>query len=170
MPGPMRVCGGGSPRGRSLGAAGGWPRWWVDSLVAGGSGDAEGRGGGGNLVFPRGVDAVVLAGFVAREELLVSSAGALIHHVEVAIEVGAEFEADAVALGEHEARIDDAPGIAVEAFEHEFHAVCAFGHGTALRSPERRGEAQRGREAAHWCTRWRWATTRELAMPVGLTT
>ena len=66
-----------------------------------------------------------------REELLVGPAGALVHDVEVAIEVGAEFEADAIALGEHESGIDGAPCIAVEALEHEFHAVRAFGHGAA---------------------------------------
>src|ERR1017187_215536 len=142
----------------------------VDGLKAGGSGDAEGGASGGHLVLTRGRDGVILAGFLAREELLVGSAGALVHDVEEAIEVGAEFESDAVALGEHESGIDGAPGIAIEAFQHKFHAVGAFGKGPALRIRQRRGKRERGGEADHWCTRWRSATTRESALPVGLTT
>src|SRR5213076_3218867 len=67
----------------------------VDDLVAGGSGNAESGAGGGYLVFPGGGNAIVLAGFIAWEELLIGPTAALIHHVKEAIEVGAEFEADA---------------------------------------------------------------------------
>ena len=125
--------------------------------MAGGSGNAEGGAGGGHLVLAGGGDAIVLAGLVAREELLVGPAGALIHHVEVAIEVGAEFEADAIALGEHEPGIDSAPGIAIEAFEHEFHAVRAFGHGVADAADWEKASAAARQSAEdetdHWCTR-----------------
>ena len=41
------------------------------------------------------------------------------------------------------------PGIAIEAFEHEFHAVGAFGHGAGLGGCQRRGEAEGGGEADH---------------------
>src|ERR1017187_9719202 len=57
----------------------------VDGLVAGGSGDAEGGAGGGHLVLLGGRDDVILAGLLAWEELLVSTASALVHDVEEAI-------------------------------------------------------------------------------------
>ncbi len=105
-----------------------------------------------------GGDPILPAGFVAREKLLVGPAGALIHHVKVAIEVGAEFEADAIALSQDETGIDGAPGIAIETFQHQFHAVRAFGHGVAdaarLRKRHDGGKAERGpTQPDHWCTR-----------------
>ena len=113
------------------------------------SGDAECRAGGGHLVLLRSGDAVILAGFLAREELLGFAGGALIHHVKIAIEIGAELEAHAVALLHHQAGIDGAPGIAVQPLQPELHAVGALGHGPALGQSQHRGEAEEGRQADH---------------------
>src|ERR1017187_6962139 len=49
------------------GGRGGYPR--VDGLKAGGSGDGEGGASGGPLELTRGLDGVILAGFLARQEL-----------------------------------------------------------------------------------------------------
>jgi hypothetical protein len=100
--------------------------------MAGGPGDAEHGGSGGHAIVRRGHDAVVLAGFLAREKLFVLAGGALVHDIEIAVEVGAEPETHAIALVEDQAGVDGAPCRAVEAFEHQLDAVRALRHGVGL--------------------------------------
>jgi len=93
------------------------------------SADAEAGTRGGHLVFPRCRDPIIAARFLAGEKLLVLSARVLIHHIEVAIEVGAELETHNIVLRQHQAGINRLPGVLVEFLQDQLHAVRALVHG-----------------------------------------
>jgi hypothetical protein len=91
----------------------------------------------------------------------------VVHHVQVAVEVGAKAEAEAVAFVENEARIDRLEGGAFLPFQGDSSAGMA-GRPPALRSQSHEQNKKDG-------PRYLWvsvtsATTRESPLRAGFTT
>src|SRR6516164_1588080 len=123
----------------------------VDDFVACRAGNTEYAARGWNLVLLLRLDPVILPRLLAREELLVFSRGTLIEYVKIAVEIGAKAEAHAVRPLQHQPRIDGSPRCAIEAVEHDFHAV-PIGSRAGL-SPECTSQPYEGRETPfHRCT------------------
>ena len=74
----------------------------VDDVMTRWAGDAEPGVRRGDAVLLAGLDPVIRAGLLAREQQLVAAAGALVHDVEKAGEISAKPKPQAIARSEHE--------------------------------------------------------------------